>query len=134
VLVAGVEPRPADYEFGGSLTVTEHRYERKIDRYYIKDPALRFWFRYIFRNQSLIEIGDEKGLTAKILNDLPTLMGRSFEELVRALLTVLFVRFFYILGKFCLFIHKITPAFYISPILPSNSLSPLSILSSLVPW
>jgi predicted AAA+ superfamily ATPase len=37
-------------------------------------------------------------------------------------------------GKFCLFIHKITLAFYISPIFPSNSLSPLSILSSLVPW
>lgn len=67
------------------LPVTEHKYERKIGRYYIKDPALRFWFRYIFRNQSLIEIGDEKSLTAKILKDLPTLMGKSFEELVRAL-------------------------------------------------
>ena len=68
------------------IPVTEHKPEKKIGRYYIKDPALRFWFRYIFRNQSLIEIGDDKGLTAKILNDLPTLMGRSFEELVRALL------------------------------------------------
>ncbi len=68
------------------IPVTEHRYEKKIGRYYIKDPALRFWFRYIFRNQSLIEIGDEKSLTAKILNDLSTFMGRSFEELVRALL------------------------------------------------
>jgi len=68
------------------IPVTEHKYEKKIGRYYIKDPALRFWFRYIFRNQSLIEIGDEKGLTTKIANDLPTLMGRSFEELIRALL------------------------------------------------
>lgn len=68
------------------IPVTEHKPEKKIGRYYIKDPALRFWFRYIFRNQSLIEIGDDKGLTAKILNDLPTLTGRSFEELVRALL------------------------------------------------
>ena len=68
------------------IPVTEQRYEKKIGRYYIKDPALRFWFRYIFRNQSLIEIGDEKGLAGKIMNDLPTLMGRSFEELIRALL------------------------------------------------
>lgn len=68
------------------IPVTEHRYEKKIGRYYIKDPALRFWFRYIFRNQSLIEIGDEKGLIARIMKDLSTFMGRSFEELVRALL------------------------------------------------
>jgi len=68
------------------IPVTEHKYEKKIGRYYIKDPALRFWFRYIFRNQSLVEIGDEKGLHVKILDDLPTLMGRSFEELIRALL------------------------------------------------
>lgn len=67
------------------IPVTEYKHEKKIGRYHIKDPALRFWFRYIFRNQSLIEIGDEKGLTAKIKDDLPTLMGRSFEELVRAL-------------------------------------------------
>lgn len=68
------------------IPVTEHRYEKKIGRYYIKDPALQFWFRYIFRNQSLIEIGDERGLTGKIMNDLPTLMGRSFERLVMELL------------------------------------------------
>jgi AAA+ ATPase superfamily predicted ATPase len=68
------------------IPVTEYKYEKKIGRYYIKDSALRFWFRYIFKNQSLIEIGDEKGLTTKIVNDLPTLMGRSFEEMVRALL------------------------------------------------
>lgn len=68
------------------IPVTEYKFEKKIGRYYIKDPALRFWFRYIFRNQSLIEIGDDRGLTEKIMNDLPTLMGRSFEELVMELL------------------------------------------------
>lgn len=68
------------------IPVTEYKHEKKIGKYYIKDPTLRFWFRYIFKNQSLIEIGDEKGLTTKIVNDLPTLMGRSFEELIRALL------------------------------------------------
>jgi AAA+ ATPase superfamily predicted ATPase len=68
------------------LPVTETVAGKKIGRYYLKDQALRFWFRYIFRNQSLIEIGDTEGLTAKILKDLPTLMGKSFEALVRTLL------------------------------------------------
>lgn len=68
------------------IPVTEYKQEKKIGRYFIKDQALRFWFRYIFKNQSLIEIGDVNGLTAKILNDLPTFMGQSFEELTRALL------------------------------------------------
>jgi len=54
--------------------------------YFIKDQALRFWFRYIFKNQSLIEIGDVKGLTTRIKNDLPTFMGKPFEELIKALL------------------------------------------------
>ena len=68
------------------LPATEIVVGKKIGRYYLKDQALRFWFRYIFRNQSLIEIGDTEGLTAKILKDLPTLMGKSFEALVRSLL------------------------------------------------
>lgn len=66
--------------------VTSHRHEHKSGRYFISDPALRFWFRYIYRYRSLLEIGDEKGLTGKIVKDLPALMGTSFEELVRALL------------------------------------------------
>jgi AAA+ ATPase superfamily predicted ATPase len=68
------------------IPATEHRYEKKIGRYYIKDPALRFWFRYIFKNRSLIEIGDERRLTEKIMSDLPTFMGISFEKLIMTLL------------------------------------------------
>lgn len=68
------------------IPVTEARQDQKVGRYYLKDPLLRFWFRYIYRNQSLIEIGDVEGLTAKIEDDLPTLMGTAFEELVRTLL------------------------------------------------
>lgn len=68
------------------IPVTEYKYEKKIGRYHIKDPALRFWFRYIFKNQSLIELGDEKNLAEKIISDLPAFMGRSFEELTRDML------------------------------------------------
>ena len=66
--------------------VTELKHGSKTGRYHIKDPALRFWFRYIFKNQSLIEIGDEKGLTKKIIDDLSTFMGGAFEDLIKALL------------------------------------------------
>ena len=69
------------------VPVTETDPGKKIGRYYLKDQVLRFWFRYIFRNQSLIEIGDVESLTAKIIQDLPTLTGKSFESLVRGLLT-----------------------------------------------
>lgn len=68
------------------VPVTETRNEQKIGRYYLKDQLLRFWFRYIFSNQSMIAIGDEAGLLTKIEGDLQTLMGWSFEDLVRTLL------------------------------------------------
>lgn len=68
------------------LPVTATRQDQKTGRYYLKDPLLRFWFRYIYRNQSLIEIGDEKALLDKIQSDLSTFMGWSFEELIRAML------------------------------------------------
>lgn len=68
------------------VPVTAPRGEHKSGRYHIGDPALRFWFRYVHRYRTLLEIGEEKEAARKIANDLPTLMGRSFEELVRALL------------------------------------------------
>lgn len=68
------------------VPVTETRNEQKIGRYYLKDQLLRFWFRYIFSYASMIAIGDEAGLLAKIEGDLQTFMGWSFEELVRILL------------------------------------------------
>lgn len=68
------------------IPATETRNEQKIGRYYLKDQFLRFWFRYIFSNQSMIAIGDEAGLLTKINADLQTHMGWSFEDLVRTLL------------------------------------------------
>ena len=69
------------------VPVTATRAEQKNGRYHISDPLLRFWFRYIFRNQSLIEMGETERLTSKIMQDLPTLQGHAFETLTRALLT-----------------------------------------------
>jgi AAA+ ATPase superfamily predicted ATPase len=68
------------------IPVTEHKLGKKIGRYVVKDPALRFWFRYIFKNQTLIEIGDFQKLHSRIVDDLSTYICNSFEETVRALL------------------------------------------------
>jgi uncharacterized protein len=69
------------------VPVTATRAEQKNGRYHISDPLMRFWFRYIIRNQSLIEMGETERLNSKIMQDLPTLMGHAFENLTRALLT-----------------------------------------------
>ena len=68
------------------LPVTEYKVEAKIGRYRIIDNAVSFWFRYIYKNQSLIEIGEEKILLDKIYADLNTFMGFKFEELIKSIL------------------------------------------------
>ena len=67
------------------VPVTATRAEQKNGRYHISDPLMRFWFRYIFRNQSLIEMGETERLNSKIMQDFPTLMGHAFENLARTL-------------------------------------------------
>ena len=41
-------------------------------RYEVSDNFLRFWFRYIERNRSLIELGNFEGLSKLITADYPT--------------------------------------------------------------
>lgn len=60
--------------------------DHKNGRYYIADPLLRFWFRYIHKNQSLVAIGKDTLLSEKICADLPTFMGLTFEKMTRDVL------------------------------------------------
>jgi hypothetical protein len=48
-------------------------------RYEISDNFLRFWFRYIERNRSLIELGNYRGLAQIIKDDYPTYSGKTLE-------------------------------------------------------
>ena len=48
-------------------------------RYEINDNFLRFWFRYIESNQSLLEIGNNEGLMKIIENDYATYSGKTLE-------------------------------------------------------
>lgn len=66
------------------VTVTTE--DNKNGRYYLRDPLLRFWFRYLHKNQSLVALGAEERLADKILSDLPTFMGLHFEVMIRELI------------------------------------------------
>ncbi|MGQ4892390.1 MAG: DUF234 domain-containing protein [Candidatus Njordarchaeia archaeon] len=51
--------------------------------YRIKDPFYRFWFRYIFPNQDLIELDKTESLREHISSDLPNHPAYIFEEIAR---------------------------------------------------
>ncbi len=48
-------------------------------RYEVSDNFLRFWFRYIERNRTLIELGNYDGLARLINEDYPTYSGKTLE-------------------------------------------------------
>jgi uncharacterized protein len=48
-------------------------------RYEVSDNFLRFWFRYIERNRTLIELGNYDGLSKLINDDYPTYSGKTLE-------------------------------------------------------
>lgn len=48
-------------------------------RYEISDNFLRFWFRYLERNRTLIELGNYEGLSKIISDDYPTYSGKTLE-------------------------------------------------------
>jgi hypothetical protein len=56
---------------------------RKNGRYYLNDNFLAFWFRYVYRNLSTLEIANTSYLTQIIQKDLTNYLGPMFERLVQ---------------------------------------------------
>lgn len=52
----------------------------KMGRYYISDNFLDFWFRYIFKNKSRIEMLNRERMAVEILDDMPVFIGKKFEK------------------------------------------------------
>ena len=48
--------------------------------YRIEDPFFRFWFRYIFRNAQLVELGRFETLRKMVAEDLDVFTGQSLEQ------------------------------------------------------
>lgn len=52
-------------------------------KYFIKDNFLRFWFRFIYKNQSAVEIGNLEYTKELVKRDLPTFSGYTLEKFFR---------------------------------------------------
>jgi len=66
--------------------VTEKREKRRNTRYRIKDNFFRFWFRYIYTNQSLLEIGNVPPIMRKIQKEIDFFVSPLVEDIVRDLI------------------------------------------------
>jgi AAA+ ATPase superfamily predicted ATPase len=64
------------------ISVTE-KSNSKLSRYIIKDPFIYFWYRYIERNKTLLEMGQTDQVQKKVETDLPNLEGRILEMIFR---------------------------------------------------
>ena len=80
-------------DIGGFLTKLEKVYsvidrfrpihakpETKLVKYKIKDHFLRFWFRFIYRNSSLVEAGNFSYIKRVIDQNISTFMGTTLEQ------------------------------------------------------
>lgn len=87
-----IEAFMGEKSIGGQLSKLETVYEvikkqrpvfakegSQTVRYEVSDNFLRFWFRYIERNRSLIELGNYEGLSKLINDDYPTYSGKTLE-------------------------------------------------------
>jgi len=64
------------------LPVTENL-NSKNSRYVIKDPFVLFWYRYVERNKTLLELGQTQRVVRQIIEDLPNLEGKLLEMIFR---------------------------------------------------
>lgn len=89
---AQIESFMGEKSIGGQLSKLETVYEvikkqrpifakegSQSVRYEISDNFLRFWFRYIERNRSIIELGNFQGLAKLIQADYTTYSGKTLE-------------------------------------------------------
>lgn len=66
--------------------ITEDRFHSKMGRYLLKDPFIRFYCRFIYRNMTLYQLGRYDLLKQKIQDEWNGFVGWQFEEMVRELL------------------------------------------------
>lgn len=64
-----------------TIPITENTTSRK-GLYKIRDNYFRFWFRYVYQNLDLVELGNIPYVLEMIHNDFPNYMGKVFEEIV----------------------------------------------------
>ncbi len=65
------------------VPVTEKKIKTKITRYKIKDNFYRFWFKFLYRNKSAIELGLENEVFNSVMKDFNSYIGTIFEDVCR---------------------------------------------------
>lgn len=60
--------------------------KEKLGRYGVRDNFFKFWYKFIFPNQTPLNLGNTKFVSDLIKQDLNGYVGRIFEDLVRELL------------------------------------------------
>lgn len=64
------------------IPVTE-KPNSKNSRYVIRDPFILFWYRYVERSKTLLELGQNQRVVRRITEDLPNLEGKVLEMIFR---------------------------------------------------
>ncbi len=60
--------------------------KERLGRYGLKDNFFSFWYKFIFPNQTALNLGNTKIVEENILENLNTYVGRKFEEICKELL------------------------------------------------
>lgn len=59
--------------------------KERLGRYAIRDNFFRFWYKFVFPNQTALNLGNEKLVSDAIRENLNSYVGRVFEDIVREL-------------------------------------------------
>ena len=62
--------------------------KERLGRYYIKDNFFKFWYKFIFPNQSALNLGNIDFVNDLIKENLNSYVGRIFEDVVKELLVL----------------------------------------------
>ena len=67
------------------IPVTERKIKVKRTKYCVKDNFYRFWFRFVFPNRAMLEMGLATEVYRKIERDFSQYVGQVFEDIVRGI-------------------------------------------------
>jgi hypothetical protein len=62
--------------------------KERLGRYNIRDNFFKFWYKFIFPNQTALNLGNDKLILKLIEENLNSYVGRIFEDIVKELLVL----------------------------------------------
>lgn len=68
------------------IPVTEIEFKSKKGRYFLKDNLLKFWFEFIYKNKSFMEIGNFDAILDQFKEQMNAFVGRTYENVIQELM------------------------------------------------